>query len=324
MSEILKHEQPTFAAGYADLSRAVIVAPVEKIEGINPQKRITLARLAAEQGMVLGSDGIATPDSDSELQVSKEDYQTASPDFIRQGLYIDITDPRYRDKATQQLLWAWGTPPVSPKAIQTLRLERTGVVVPPDEFKIVAHSPPRIAKFAEATTRNANKNELDRKEVDEKVGRSAAHAMESKIERMTGLEVDLRGEIALLRIPFREAASTWIAHFKASKMDAIRREADERIHEMVEVATINLNPGSFELRALHRAIAKKLYRSLSREEIALQWRVYTYLAGQYATARLVKVLQSKAKSEKLLEFYRPYLERAAQAEVDASELAAAA
>lgn len=321
MTEANVHEQLTFGAGYADLARGVMTAPLEAFGDIDPEKRITLVRLATEHGLVYGQADIESTETDTELQVSKSDYQNARPDFIRQGLYIDMTDPRYRDKQTEQLLWAWGPVPIDSQAVRDLKLERRGVVVPPDEFKIIAHSPGRIVKFSEATTRNANKNELDRKEVDEKVGRSAAHSMESKLASMSTLEANIHDEIALLRKPYHEASSTWRAHFKAKNLDKVRRETDERIHEMVEVATLNLNPGTFELRALHRAIAKRLYRNPTPAETASQWRIYTSLAGQYATARLVKVIQSQVKAKKQLDLYQPYLDRAAESQNELQDAA---
>lgn len=305
-------EQLTFAAGQADLTRGVIDIPVDAISAIDPEQRISLVRLAAEQGLVFG-ESEALGEEDADLQVGRDDFASASPKMLRSGLYIDVLDPRYRDKSTQQLLWAWGKPPMNPPAVQGLDLQRTGVVVPADEFKIVAHSPPRIAKFAEAQTRHANRDNIDRVVVDERVGRSAGHSMESKIARIGSLEEDIKAEIDLLRIPYREAASTWRAHFGPKKLAAIKKEADERIHEMVETATINLNPGSFEIRALHRAVAARLHRG-SRQEIAQSWRIYTSLAGQYATARLVKATHSRVRCQELLEHqYRPYLERAEEA-----------
>lgn len=305
-------EQLTFASGLADQSRGVMDIPVESMPAIDPDSRITLVRLASEQGLAIAAEPIETGE-DAELQVGRDDFARARPDILRRGLYIDMLDPRYRDKSTQQLLWAWGKPPMDPPAVQGLDLQRTGVVVPADEFKIVAHSPTRITKFAEAQTRHANRDNLDRVAVDEGVGRSAGHAMESKIGRIGSLEEDIRAEIDLLRIPYREAASTWRAHFGPKRLGAIKKEADERIHEMIETATLNLNPGSFEIRALHRAVAARLHRG-SRQEIAHAWRIYTSLAGQYATARLVKATHSRIRCQELLEEqYRPYLERAEEA-----------
>lgn len=312
-------EQLTFAAGLADQSRGVIDVSVDAMPSVNPDRRITLVRLAGEQGLFIAPEAVETGE-DVELQVGRDDFASARPDILRSGLYIDMLDPRYRDKSTQQLLWAWGKPPINPAAVQGLNLQRTGVVVPADEFKIVAHSPERIGKFAEAQTRHANRDNIDRGVVDERVGRSGGHSMESKIERIGSLEEDIKAEIDLLRIPYREAASTWRAHFGPKKLAAIKKEADERIHEMVETATLNLNPGSFEIRALHRAVAARLHRG-SPQEIAQSWRIYTSLAGQYATARLVKAAHSRVRCQELLEDqYRPYLERSEETAI--SQIAA--
>lgn len=284
-------------------NRGVVVGSEELINEIGPDTRITLGRLAVSLGQELAPQP-REDKSDKPLQVYRKDLYIAQPQSIKTGLYIPPSDPRYR---TADLLVTVGNEPCELELPGVVD-RRVGVVFPREEFSVVARNARDLTKHVKAKTLRANQNNGDRDEVEAKTYRSAAHAMDQKIQSLSGLENKLIEERSLFGRIYREARSTWRSHYKTKNLDKDRRLADELIHETAETASINLNLGTTSINALHRAITSNLYRRGSAREINSMWQNYSSLAGRYVNARRGKVIQSRNACLKQLNIYAPYLE----------------
>lgn len=282
-----------------DNSRGAVLAEIDVLPSIDGDQRITLGRLATFYGQRLGpADGIEQ-NQDILLEVQEKDFTRAQPSAIAEGLYIKRADPRFSDPKTEQLVRV--TPKNNPR--------QAGVVFPVDEFRFVARNAKDFAKHVMAQTRNANSANPDRIVVDGTVGRSAGHALESKVKAMNVLENQLLDNRAKLLVPlYREAKSDWQAHFKAKNLDKKRKQFDEQLHYVIETATINTNLGATAIKAVHRAAAANMYRRGSSKEINFHWQRYVRLVGKYVNARLIKVGISREECQQELKHYQPFLD----------------
>jgi hypothetical protein len=292
-------------ASTLDQSRGVIDIPLAELEGVDPERRITLARMAGMLGRAI-ADTPPSPHADYPLDVYRKNFLDASPDSIEHGLYIPPSDSRF---ARAELLVTVSREPCN-LDLPGVVLPSVGVVFPKEEFAVVARNARDLVKHVKAQTLKANGDHPDRDEAEAKAHRSAAHAMEGKLQGLNTLDNELIGERKLLGKIFREAKSSWSAHYKAKNLDRDRKLADELIHNAAETASINLNLGTVALNAMHRAIVSSLYRRGSSRELNLMWQTYTSLTGRYANARRGKVSQSRNACEKQLAIYAPSLEQA--------------
>jgi hypothetical protein len=284
----------------------------------DPDEEVPFTRFARMRGSVFG-DSTAEEGADVELQVRPQDFANIEPAVLRDGLFIHKSDPRYKPvhkndpNPTEQLAWALGElpfSPMNPAIIEGLHLEESGVVLPADEFGIVAHSPVAMTKFAGARTRNHNADNTDINDADEKVGRSRGHVMESKLEKISELIPRIDDELQMFRTVYRAADPESGVKLKAKDMDILLQTAEERLHVLIATARLNLGIGPEETKAMHRALTSRLYRGNSDEELARNWRVYASLGAQYAYARLAKATQSRNRCQVQLDYYQPFLDRA--------------
>jgi hypothetical protein len=287
-----------------DESRGVISASQELIEEIGPDTRITLGRLALKLGEEIAPHAPREEHRDKALRIYRKDLYAAEPQTIETGLYIPPSDPRYR---TAELLITVGDEPCELELPGVVD-KRMGVVFPREEFHVVARNARDFTKHVKAKTLRANKENGDRDEVEAKTYRSAAHAMDQKIQSLGGLENKLIEDRHLLGKIFRDTRSTWRAHYKAKNLEKDRKAADELIHDTAETASINLNLGTTSINALHRAITSNLHRRGSAREITHMWQSYSRMVGRYVNARRGKVIQSRNACLKQLNVYAPYLE----------------
>jgi hypothetical protein len=278
-----------------------IHAGVEELPNVQPDARITLQRLATQYGLLLGTP----PDhviEDSLLQVAADDFRHASIPSIRSGLFIFPSDPRFHSKSTEQLVkvdnW-YGKFPDIP-----------GVVFHAHEYHCVTRSPVDLAKQTMAKTRRSNGDAASRTEVEGKVGRSAAHALSTKIQSMNTLDNDLiqlRNEVL---VPLSsETFSVWRAHYKAKNLDKKWKVFVEEAHNTLETASINLNIGTTAVAGAHRALTSRLTRFPgTREEQNTILRRYLYLSREYVQAKRHKIRFSREKTEEALALYEPFLQ----------------
>lgn len=293
-----------------DEARGVVQGSVEDAsDAIDIERRITLARMVDVLGQNMGPKDYVGETSDPVLEVATAHFGMAEPNVLKNGLYIPAHDLRYR--SAEQLVTV--SDQKCDLMIPGVVWPNVGVVFPADEFPVVARNARDLVRHVQAKTRRANEGSSNHEEIDAKVGRSAAHAMDSKIGSLNNLENTLIDERRILERIYREARTTWSAHHTAGKLDKIRKEADEIIHEMAETASINLNIGSVAIKAMHRAITSNLYRRGSRAELNAQWRRYSAFVGRYTNARRGKVVASRNACQKQLIHYAKYLEASSEA-----------
>lgn len=269
------------------------------IATIDATKKITLAKLAFKLGEHIGPSESAIND-DSLLDVTSQDIERAAPRVIEAGLYIPHTDPRWRNWSTEQLV--------------TLTPRTRGVVFPSDQFKTVARSPADMAKHIMSTTRNASKDDSDPEATEAKIGRSAAHGLSSKIDSLTKLDAELQDERNNLIKPvyleaIRNQNRNWSAHYKPKNLDKLRADFDDKLHDTINTAVINMDISVYATKALHRAVTSNLYRRGSSNDIANAWVQYSLLSGTYMLERRNKVAISIKKCATELKNFQPFLDQ---------------
>ena len=260
------------------------------------EDRITLGRLIS----LAGQDLVILPEPET------ADFKHADPSDIENGLYIPYGHPIY---ASAQQLVRVGINPASRPS-----LENTGVVFPSSEFQTVARNPRDFARHIEAQTRNANESNPDRDEVNRKVGRSVGHALSTKITSISALDAQIKQDMVTMRSLYRDLNSSWIAHYKVKNLEPKRALADDKIHEVAEISTINLNLGTVAIQGLHLAIKKNLYGgNRTHAEVAYNWQKYIKLVGRHMGAKVHKLEVSEAMCRDEFSRYKYFLEPEARA-----------
>jgi len=284
---VLKHlpQRVVLAEDKTILPRHTEVVQAASYGGISGEDKITLNRLIK----LAGQDIMAS------LPIEAVPPSIAT---IKGGLYIPPHDSRYAK--AQQLV----------KVGVFEGIERVGVVFPADEFPKVARSPRDLARHMQAKTRRANEANEDLDDVFERTGRSAGHVLEDKIVAMGALSMELTADQDFLRKMRGEVGNSWIAHYKSKNLERHRVRTDEMIHDTADIAAINLNPGSTEIKRLHDEIKKLLYGgNHSHAEIAQIWHEYITLVGKYIGMRLNKIEISVKLTGEELGYYQPFLDR---------------
>lgn len=300
-------------------SHGVLEFSVADLADIDPERRVTLARLAMSLGDLFGPRPGAASKIDRALKTNSAHYRLAEPYCIQQGLIIPRDDPRYANadqlvkttyQAGTQVAIDGGLklpfPPTS---------KHPGVVFGADEYHLVARSAPDLVRAGKAQTQRANQGKLSSEEVRDKRNRSAAHIAANYIKKLTGLEAEYITDHRLLTRLHRQAKGpdtkrTPQNQYKAKNLDRDRRYADELFHETVETAAINNGWGQVAINGIHRAIASLLYRKGSSREIDQAWRRFIEMQGLYINARRFKLIQSRMACESQYSIYQPYLEAA--------------
>ncbi len=285
-------------------SRGVIGADIVALPTVDPEKKITLGRLTGYYGDLLGSRHAVTQDHDSLLELETTDFELAEPKKIESGLYIYPDDPRYNHPSTEQLVRLrakgdWFSP---------------GVVFPSQHYATVARSPANLAEHVMNKTRKAKDDKADRVVIDASVGRSAGHALKSKMSAMNSYENELLSIRSSVLIPlYRETLRNlsnrpWDARFKAKNLDKKRKIFDEMLHDTVETSTINQDISITAINGLHRAITSQLYRYGSNQNRSQRWKDYILLYGTYTKSQCEKIQLSKQRTADELKFYEQFLD----------------
>ena len=303
-----------------DESRGVLDYSVADLADIDPDRRVTLARLAREMGALLGPLPGATATSDRTVAVRMEDLRRAEPVYVERGLYIPTDDPRYENG--DQIIKTRFSRGVDTATNGGLKLpfrtsmSQPGVVFGADEYHLVARSPADLVRATKAKTQRANQGILTPEEAHQTRNRSAAHIMAEYIVKMASLEDEYAADHKLLSSLHRQAnpASTPQNQYKASNLDKVRKAADELFHQTVETAAINNGWDQTTVNRVHRAIASNLYRRGSSREVNHSWRRYIRMQGLYINARRFKLIQSRMACESQHSLYQPYLETAKRPE----------
>src|SRR5690606_36817268 len=125
-----------------------------------------------------------------------------TPDFIETGLYVPqhLTDSDV------------------PQA-------RGHVIFPAAEYKLLTVSPARLAEAAATGVRHRRSQQPDKAEVERRVGRASAHALESQLSKAQALEVSLQSRqdaLQIIRDEIMSARGTgFFAHYPADRVKMI-------------------------------------------------------------------------------------------------------
>jgi hypothetical protein len=282
----------------------IITATLEDMPWVDPERRITLGRLATQYGNLLGpTDGLRA-NEDSILQVAIEDFKNASIDSIKSGLFIYPNDLRFRSRTTEQLVkvdnW-YGRFSDIP-----------GVVFHAHEYPKIAKNPEALVKHKMAQTRSANADNTDKIQVEGKVGRTPGHVLTSMIQSMNNVDSDLISVRNDILVPLTsETNSTWQAHYKAANLDKKFKLFIEEAHNTLETASINLNIGTIAVKAAHRALTSRLTRYPgTRAEQNQAIRSNIFLLREYIKAKRHKIRFARERCEEALIPYEPFMQAA--------------
>lgn len=295
---------PTVASVLNHSRGVVLVEDLGKYE-LEPEARTSVTRLAGQLGTALATaprDGELT---DKALEVFPQDFWHARLDSLRHGVYIGRGNPRYRK--TANLIRLANEPP-SQLSLPGVVPPHIGVVVGRGEFKTIARSPEDLANHAQAVTRDANYDKMNREERTAIEKRSAVHALDTKLQAMKQLDETFTEQTDVLRKVHQDAQFIWRIGYLAKNINRFRQEADELIHDMVEIAATSLDYGTTAVNAIHRSVTSDLYRRGSSRELAAAWRSHTLWTGRYINAKRGKVDQSTAACLRVRDRY----EQAAQ------------
>ncbi len=299
---------PLFYPAVSELnaSNGVMHGTPESLPNVDPEKRITLGRLTGLYGLQYGPNHSVNLSQDPLIEVVREDFWRASPCGLTHGLYIGREDDRYTDPKTEQLI----------RIHRDRDYHSYGVVFPSDQFHTVARSPLDLIKHAMATTRNANKDNGDTEDVEARVGRTAGHALESKIAAMNKIDAELEAARTAVFVPLQAEAMSnrahpWIARYRSKDIDALLKSVDKQYHEVIDTAAINFNVGSTALKgahdtaasalkAAHRAGASALYRTPDNLTRNIRMVDVINMLRRYTQERRIKIAISKEECERIL------------------------
>ncbi len=287
-----KHPQEggLFPAVQAELTELRSIAEVEILEGLgcDPERRTNIAIYAGQIGVALADTPREKVTTDSALNVYPDDFRRARLERLSSGLYVPKGSELYR---TADRLITIGYAPCTLEA-QGVVDRDVGVVVGPDEYDRYMRSAWGVALHSRTTTRDARDQDKVREETIRATKSSAVQTMDNYIMSMKKLEGEFIIKADLFWSMYRDARSVWHAGHRTKNLEVKRRQVDEMIHEIAEIAIGTLNYGTTKAKATHNVIASNLYRRGSAKELAESWRAYTIWGYEYMNAKRGKVDQS--------------------------------
>lgn len=275
---------------HAELTDLRSIAEVTVTEGLgyDPERRTNIAILAGQVGIALDGAPREKMTTDSALNVYPDDFRRARLAQLSSGLYVPKNSKRYR--SIDRLITIEHAPCT---LIERGVVNRdVGVVVGRDEYDRFARSPWSIAAHARTVTRDSRDQEQVREEKTRATKSSAVQTMDKYIASMRKLDGEFTVTASLLWSLHRDARSTWHAAYLSKNLIKRRREVDEIIHDIAEIAIGTLNYGTTVAKATHNVIASNLYRRGSSVELAQSWSAYTKWGYEYMNAKRGKVSQS--------------------------------
>ncbi|HSX45075.1 MAG TPA: hypothetical protein VLF39_03150 [Candidatus Saccharimonadales bacterium] len=259
--------------------------PVELVEN----RKVTFSKLI---NMVSYRYGLTKADT------TIEDLERARPMNIDRGLYIPKEDKERTEQA------------------EHLYQE---VVFPSPQFGLITRSPRGLANRAYAKTQAANdRKPADQKQTDRDIvhataSRAAGHALEKRADDLEELRNGISAELIALRALRREIGSGGRAHYRAENLDKLRQRGHTSIHQAVEAAAINLGWDNQLVDGVQQAVNYNLYGYHGHNNQRIKnWRQYTWMAGNYAKARIKAMAVSQRATSVVLKRYQPFLDEADQ------------
>lgn len=192
-----------------------------------------------------------------------------------------------------------------------------GVVFPPNEYYVVAHNPAGLGFHTVNRTRRSREQDADRQGSGRASMRSAGHALIQKRHSQAQLGRRLNSELAVMVRLAVDLRTTLRSRFKLKNLEPMRVLADEKIHETVEVACLNLPESSSKnqmIEGRHVAVFEELYGDMSSNKRAQNWVTYLGLTCLHTYAKLYKLRLSYERCGQELGRYQPYLDERASEE----------
>ena len=303
-----------FPSMVTQLNQTRGVIDVEQLDGFeyDPDKRLNLPMLAGQIGVALSTVPRAGQE-DLPLELYRSDFVRADLDGLRGGLIIPPDSSLYKKPEANRIAIIRSAP-VSIMRIKGVQKPDVGVALGVGEYQKIAHFPGPLARAMKARTLDARADNLDREANRAASMRAAGHVLVDKQESLWKLEERFVGHVALFGSLYKDARLVWRTSYLGKNLDRKRRQADELIHDYIEIAANNLEYSTAETNAVHRAIVSELYRSGSASDLAAKWRSITKWAALYVNAKRGKVNQSMNGCAKELRKYQMYLDAKAKAE----------
>lgn len=229
----------------------------------------------------------------SKSTTTEQDLKMVEPASIERGLYISRLD---RDRKAKGVY--------------------DEVVLPPDQFLVVARSPRDLAihTFERALAANTKKpegeRESDRDKLRAKASRAAGHVLEVKIVELDKLHLQISEERLALKGLLKAIRGGGRAYYRADNLDEMRKIGTESIHKAIEVAAINTpDLNSMEVDNVQSAVRYNLYGHQHHNNRRMAyWEKYVLMAGTYARRRLDVLDSSRHLNLHELAPYQKYLD----------------
>lgn len=273
MSRIAPQQQE-FAKAY----QPYVVTPTVP-KGMNPGSRITLVSFVETQGYTLDYS-----------PVGHKDFLHAEVPLLESALY---RRPESYRRETDQNIVRFGV---------TRRDGRlVGVAFPPGEFLKVARSARDLGVHAFNGTSDSRWGDPERTQAHEASLRAGGHAIEIKIDVMKALQATYAEDRQTMHDLMKNLFHPDQKRIKAKKMAGMLAVADDRVHEIVQIAGPFLGMKDRQMVGQHNAIRRKMFGgNYSHSERVYNLSRYVIMAGQHITARTAEVGASLARSASAL------------------------
>lgn len=209
-----------------------------------------------------------------------------------QALYVHPTSPQFYE-----------LPNIIRHGVQTPNQGRFtrdyGIVFPQDECNIAniqIDEVPRIIMPGKGVDMSDQKTKIRRQ-----VG-----ALTTKVHEQKKLTADLVAERRMFVKLYRDVRDPKRTRYMAKNIDAYRACAEERIHQVADVAAGTLDIDSTALLGIHKAIRMDLYDgNYSQAQFGASWMQYLAAIGLYTKARIEKLTLAQQICERYIHSYQP-------------------
>lgn len=292
------------------------VFDVEDFEsiGLDLERRSNVVVMAGRLGVAMSElprdASVEGRHQDRALDVYGDDFERSRLEALNDGLIIRPDNPLYKNPKNKRIVTLETMPISIYGKLPGVQAPYVGVALGPGEYTKIARYPGPLAERARAVTLDAHRHDMNREDAEEAGLRASGHILEDKLEGLARLDAQLAGSSALLLSMHKDARIVWRTSYLGKNLNRRRKEADELIHEIVEVAANSLGYTTPEVNAAHRVFVSNMYRRGSARELAQSWQAITDWATRYINAKRGKVNQSQNGCNRVLRIYQSHLDKA--------------
>lgn len=320
--DVLK-EAPVQMRTVLDETGAIFPYNMNDLEGIDPNGRITLARLAMRIGDTLHQQSLPGLESSTALKpdlgVTMADRKRAGAPSIERGLYIYADDPRYADAdlIIQNRFFA-GVSEVATKGVvlpfPANYRHQPAVVFKEADYHKIPRNPKALVRAIRSTNRVYNAANTNMAETTRRSKSAAGQAMAGYVLNVKDLLHEGARDRKIINRLQRQVPeanphkqNTPQNQFLAKNLVAQMTRFNGMLYDTVETAAINNGWSRPETHGVHLAHISKLYLGDSPKETSDAWRNRLGLQENYTNARYFKLIQALRECQTYEQYYRPFM-----------------